>query len=120
MKTTFAEELLKIRHSHTTIFPSTQNVRNFADDLIENVDGAMKSGMNVIHFKSFLQSLGLEDKKSLVVLGGLNNNVYLSSRNLKGAEVVMNSELSTYKIMNANSLVLFEGSLEGIEANLSK
>lgn len=27
----------------------------FADDLVENVDGAMKSGMNVIHFKSFLQ-----------------------------------------------------------------
>jgi putative hydrolase of the HAD superfamily len=27
----------------------------FADDLAENVDGAIKSGMNVIHFKSFLQ-----------------------------------------------------------------
>lgn len=27
----------------------------FADDLAENVDGAMKSGMNVIHFKSFLK-----------------------------------------------------------------
>ena len=71
-------------------------------------------------FNSVLKSLGLENKKSLFVLGDANNNVYLSSRNLKGAEVVMNSELSTYKIMNANSLVLFEGSLEGIEANLSK
>jgi putative hydrolase of the HAD superfamily len=27
----------------------------FADDLVENVDGAIKSGMNAIHFKSFLQ-----------------------------------------------------------------
>jgi large subunit ribosomal protein L4 len=71
-------------------------------------------------FNSVLKSLGLENKKSLFVLGDANNNLYLSSRNLKGAEVVMNSELSTYKIMNANSLVLFEGSLEGIEANLSK
>jgi serine O-acetyltransferase len=35
METKFAEELLKIRHSHTTVFPSTQNVQNFADDLIE-------------------------------------------------------------------------------------
>ena len=35
MEKTFAEELLKIRHSHTTVFPSTQNVQNFADDLIE-------------------------------------------------------------------------------------
>lgn len=71
-------------------------------------------------FTSVLKSLGLENKKSLFVLGESNNNLYLSSRNLKGAEVVTNSELSTYKIMNANSLVLFEGSLEGIEQNLSK
>jgi len=71
-------------------------------------------------FTSLLKSLGLDDKKSLFVLGDSNNNVYLSSRNLTGTEVVTNSELSTYKIMNANSIVLFEGSLEGIEENLSK
>ncbi|MBT8274884.1 MAG: 50S ribosomal protein L4 [Bacteroidia bacterium] len=71
-------------------------------------------------FTSVLKSLGLENKKSLFVLGESNNNLYLSSRNFKGAEVITNSELSTYKIMNANSVVLFEGSLEGIETNLSK
>ena len=71
-------------------------------------------------FTSVLKSLGLENKKSLFVLGESNNNVYLSSRNLKGAEVITNSELSTYKIMNANNVVLFEGSLEGIAENLSK
>ena len=71
-------------------------------------------------FTTLLQSLGLENKKSLFVLGDSNNNVYLSSRNLRGTEVVNNSELSTYIIMNANSLVLFEGSLESIEENLSK
>jgi large subunit ribosomal protein L4 len=71
-------------------------------------------------FTSVLKSLGLENKKSLFVLGESNNNLYLSSRNLKGAEVVTNSELSTYKILNANKLVLLESSLEGIESNLSK
>ena len=71
-------------------------------------------------FKSFLQSLGLEDKKSLVVLGGLNNNVYLSSRNLKRSQVVTNSQLNTYSILNANSVVLLESSVEGIESNLTK
>jgi large subunit ribosomal protein L4 len=71
-------------------------------------------------FTAVLRSLGLESKKSLFVLGESNNNLYLSSRNLKSIEVITNSELSTYKIMNANSLVLFEGSLEGIESNLSK
>jgi len=71
-------------------------------------------------FTAVLKNLGLDNKKCLMVLGESNNNVYLSSRNLKSTEVVTNSELSTYKIMNANSVVLFEGSLEGIEQNLSK
>lgn len=71
-------------------------------------------------FIEILKNLGLDSKKSLFVLGDSNKNVYLSSRNLKSAEVITSSELSTYKIMNANSLVLFEGSLEGIEQNLSK
>lgn len=67
-----------------------------------------------------LEALGIQDKKSLVVLGDSNKNVYLSSRNLKGLEVINSSELSTYKILNAKNVVLLEGSLEGIESNLSK
>ncbi|SFU31765.1 large subunit ribosomal protein L4 [Pustulibacterium marinum] len=71
-------------------------------------------------FSNVLKALGLDSKKSLFVLGDSNKNVYLSSRNLKSSEVVNSSELSTYKIVNANNIVLLEGSLEGIESNLSK
>jgi large subunit ribosomal protein L4 len=71
-------------------------------------------------FIEVLKSLGLENKKSLIVLGDSNKGVYLSSRNFRGSEVITNSELSTYKILNANSVVLLEGSLEGIELNLNK
>jgi len=71
-------------------------------------------------FVSFLSSLGLEGKRSLVVLGDANKNVYLASRNLERSEVVTNAELSTYKIVNAKSLVLTESALEGIESNLKK
>ncbi|WP_046756863.1 50S ribosomal protein L4 [Kordia jejudonensis] len=72
------------------------------------------------NFINVLKALGLDSKKSLFVLGDSNNNVYLSSRNLKTSEVLTSSELSTYKIVNANSVVVFEGALEGIESNLSK
>ena len=72
------------------------------------------------NFINVLKSLGLENKKSLFVLGDTNKNVYLSSRNLKTTSVVTSSELSTYAILNAKSLVLLEGSIEAIEANLSK
>jgi large subunit ribosomal protein L4 len=72
------------------------------------------------NFVNVLKALGLEDKKSLFVLSESNNNVYLSSRNLKRTKVVSNSELSTYKVLDASKVVFMEGSLEGIEANFSK
>ena len=72
------------------------------------------------NFINVLKALEVENKKSLIVLGGSNNNVYLSSRNFKGSEVITASELSTYKIMNANKVILIESALEGIESNLSK
>ena len=75
---------------------------------------------NTKNFINVLKALGLENKKSLFVVGDSNKNVYLSSRNLKSSSVVSHLELSTYAILNANNLVLLEGSLEGIEENLSK
>ncbi|MCL6218342.1 50S ribosomal protein L4 [Zunongwangia pacifica] len=71
------------------------------------------------NFIEVLKAIGIQEKKSLIVLGESNKNVYLSSRNLKGSEVISISELSTYKILNANSVVFMEGSLEGLESNLS-
>ena len=75
---------------------------------------------NTKNFINVLKALGLENKKSLFVLGDSNKNVYLSSRNLKASKVISSLELSTYDILNTNSLVLLEGSLEVIEENLSK
>ncbi len=72
------------------------------------------------NFAAVLRSLGLDAKKSLFVLGAENKNVYLSSRNIQNTDVVLASELSTYKVLNAANVVLLEGSLEGIETNLSK
>jgi large subunit ribosomal protein L4 len=64
------------------------------------------------------QLLGLIQKKTLIVVDGLNKNVYLSARNLKKSEVVSDSEISTFKIMNAQHLVIEEKAIEKIESNL--
>jgi large subunit ribosomal protein L4 len=69
---------------------------------------------NTKNFVLVLQGLGVENKKSLFVLGDLNNNVYLSSRNLKRSKIITNSGLSTYEVLNANKVILLESSLEGI------
>lgn len=71
-------------------------------------------------FVNILSSLGLENKKSLFVLGNSNKNVYLSSRNLQNSKVVTASELNTYMIVNATNVVLLENSVEVIEAILTK
>lgn len=72
------------------------------------------------NFVDVLKALELDTKKSLFVLGDENANVYLSSRNLKNSKVVIASEINTYGVLNANKVVITEGSLEGINTNLSK
>jgi large subunit ribosomal protein L4 len=72
------------------------------------------------NFTTVLKALDLDTKKSLFVLGESDNNVYLSSRNLKNSKVINSSEINTYGILNANKVVITESSLEGIKNNLSK
>ena len=72
------------------------------------------------NFTNVIKALELESKKSLFVMSGSNNNVYLSSRNLKTSKVVSNSGLNTYGILNAGKVVISESSLEEIKNNLSK
>ncbi|MFY0630054.1 MAG: 50S ribosomal protein L4 [Flavobacteriaceae bacterium] len=72
------------------------------------------------NFVNVLKALELDSKKALFVLGESNNNVYLSSRNLKSSKVTNSSGLSTYGILNANKVVISESSLEGIKTNLTK
>ena len=95
----------------------SQKAKNNEVLVVENLEFDSAKTKNFI---SLLQGLGIEGKKSLFVLSESNNNVYLSSRNLKAAEVVTTSELNTYKILHSNNIVFVEGSLEGVESNLSK
>ena len=66
-------------------------------------------------FVAIQNNLKINDKKSLFVLSEVNKNIYLSSRNLQGVSVVTASELTTYQILNAKTLVILEGSVEKIE-----
>jgi len=71
-------------------------------------------------FTAVVKSLGLENKKSLFVLPNVNNNVYLSSRNVANSSVVTASELNTYQVVYANNIVLTESAVEVIESILTK
>src|SRR3712207_3205692 len=71
-------------------------------------------------FINITKNLKVEGKKTLVVLPEVNKNVYLSARNLQGAEVMTASTLNTYKVLNADVLVIAESSLNTIDAILTK
>ncbi|EPR68784.1 50S ribosomal protein L4 [Cyclobacterium qasimii] len=71
-------------------------------------------------FINLLSKLSLSDKKTLLVVGENNPNVYLSSRNVPKTKVRIFSELNTYEVLDADSLVLCEGAVSKLETLLSK
>ncbi len=71
-------------------------------------------------FKTILSNLGVENKKSLFVLGSSNKNVYLSSRNLQHTRVLSYSEISSYHLLNAQEVIFLEDSLDKFQQNLIK
>ncbi len=71
------------------------------------------------NFTNVLSSLSVTDKKTLLVLGEQDKNVLLSGRNLKNAKVITADSLNTYDVLNADSLLLSESSIEKLE-NLLK
>ena len=68
-------------------------------------------------YSDFLSNFDLLDNKTVLVLAESNKNIFLSSRNLKKAKVVLASELNTYDVMNANKLMVMESSIKEIEKN---
>ena len=68
-------------------------------------------------YLDILTNFGLQDNKTLLVLSQANENILLSSRNLKKARVILASELNTYDVMNTNKLMLVESSIKEIEKN---
>ena len=71
-------------------------------------------------FINIVKNLKVDGKKQLFLLPGANKNVYLSARNLKGTEVMIASTLNSYKVLNADVLVVTENSLKSIEEVLIK
>ena len=71
-------------------------------------------------FVNIAKNLKADDKKVLLVLPEVEKNVYLSARNLKKAEVMTASQVNSYKVLNADVLVVTENSLKVIDEILTK
>ena len=71
-------------------------------------------------FVNITKNLKVDGKKVLLLLPEINKNVYLSARNLQKTEVMTASALNSYKVLNADVLVVTEESLKSIDAVLDK
>lgn len=90
------------------------------DNEIIVVDNFDMAAPKTKDFVNIAKNLKAEGKKTLVVLPEVNKNVYLSARNLQKAEIMSANNINTYKILNADVLVIAEASLEMINSVLNK
>ena len=90
------------------------------DNEIIVVDNFDMAAPKTKDFVNITKNLKVEGKKTLVVLPEVNKNVYLSARNLQKAEIMSANNINTYKILNADVLVIAEASLEMINSVLNK
>ena len=90
------------------------------DNEIIVVDNFDMAAPKTKDFVNIAKNLKVEGKKTLVVLPEVNKNVYLSARNLQKAEIMSANNINTYKILNADVLVIAEASLEMINSVLNK
>ncbi|MFQ3574871.1 MAG: 50S ribosomal protein L4 [Cytophagales bacterium] len=92
-------------------------VQDNALTVLDNVTFAEPKTKSYI---SFLNNLNISDKKTLLVLSEVDNNVVLSARNLQNCEVVVANNINTYQILNADNLLLTVGAIEKLQNLLSE
>ena len=71
-------------------------------------------------FVNIAKNLKVDSKKVLLVLPEVEKNVYLSARNLQKAEVMIAAQVNSYKVLNADVVVITENSLKVIDEILTK
>jgi large subunit ribosomal protein L4 len=68
-------------------------------------------------YVQILKDLGVNDKKSLLVLNEKDHNIHLASRNIPKIKVTTANSLNTYEILNANHILFVESSLKNLPAS---
>ena len=95
----------------------------FFGNIVKNTDNYRELtdiALRIVPQLNVVKNLKVDGKKTLVLLPEVNKNVYLSARNLKGVEVLTASQLNSYKVLNADVLVISENSLKTIDGVLAK
>jgi large subunit ribosomal protein L4 len=85
------------------------------DNNISILENFSFEGPKTKEYLKLLNGLSLNNKKTLLVLAEVDQNVVLSSRNIKNAQVTTASNLNTYEIIKADTLIISEGAVQKLE-----
>lgn len=97
---------------------SAFSYKALANDIVV-IDDPKMEAIKTKDFKALISNLKLEDEKVLMIIGEKNDNVYLSSRNLRKVKVVTADSVNTYDVLNAGKVVMVKSSIEAIEEILN-
>ena len=111
---------IKLNHKVTVLARKSALSYKAKEDAIVVVEDFNLDAPKTKDFVNITKNLKVDGKKLLFVLPESNKNVYLSARNLQRAEVMMASSLNTYKVLDADVLVMTENSLKIIDEILNK
>lgn len=90
-----------------------------AEKQVYVIDSISLDSPKTKNFADILANLKLNDNRTLMVLPSHDNNIYLSAKNIPNAEVMIASDINTYQILKAKSLILVEDSIGKIKETLN-
>jgi large subunit ribosomal protein L4 len=90
-----------------------------ADGSLVVVDGLNFADNKTKNTVDMLKGFEADDKKALIITDGVNENVELSSRNIKKAKALSNDCLNVYDILNAEKVLLAKDAVAKIEEVLA-
>jgi len=88
-------------------------------NLFKIVDELVMKDIKTKEFNQILTNLGLNNSKVTIITGSMNENLYLSSRNLYNVNLVPVDNVSTYDIMNSNTILFDKSSIEKLNERLN-
>ncbi|HUH74903.1 MAG TPA: 50S ribosomal protein L4 [Chitinophagales bacterium] len=91
----------------------------FKDESIKIVEDFTFDNPQTKEYINFLKGFKLDDKKSILITPEVNVNVFLSCRNIPGADITEVLNFNAYDILNSNTILISEKSIEVISELLS-
>ena len=111
---------IKINHKTTILARKSALSYKAQENAIVVIEDFNFDAPKTKDFVNITKNLKVDGKKQLFLLPEENKNVYLSARNLQRTNVMRASSLNTYKVLDADVLVVTENSLRAIDEILNK